>query len=172
MQWLAVDDDNGNINDGTPHMTALFNAFNRHGIACATPTAVNSGCSGAPTTPPTLAGTAGNNQNALSWGSAAGASRYWVFRSEGHAGCNFGKTRIADITTTSFTDTQVANGRNYFYNVVAVGSTAACYTPVSNCLTLTLPPPTWSVTVGAPVGPPAQPLFTGAGLLQAIPWRL
>ncbi|MGH9464144.1 MAG: endopeptidase, partial [Thermoanaerobaculia bacterium] len=26
MQWLAADDDNGNINDGTPHMTALFNA--------------------------------------------------------------------------------------------------------------------------------------------------
>ena len=39
MQWLAADDDNGNLNDGTPHMTALFNAFNRHGIACATPAA-------------------------------------------------------------------------------------------------------------------------------------
>ena len=37
MQWLAADDDNGNLNDGTPHMTAIFDAFNRHGIACATP---------------------------------------------------------------------------------------------------------------------------------------
>ena len=37
MQWLAADDDNGNLTTGTPHMTALFAAFNRHGIACATP---------------------------------------------------------------------------------------------------------------------------------------
>ena len=39
IQWLTADDDNGNLNDGTPHMTAIFAAFNRHGIACATPTA-------------------------------------------------------------------------------------------------------------------------------------
>ena len=38
--------------------------------------------------------------------------------------------------------------------------------------TRTLPAATWSVTFGAPVGPPAQPLLTGAGLLQAMPWRL
>ena len=44
MQWLTADDDNGNLNDGTPHMTAIFAAFNRHGIACATPAPVNSGC--------------------------------------------------------------------------------------------------------------------------------
>ena len=49
MQWLAADDDNGNLNDGTPHMTAIFNAYNRHGIACATPGAGNSGCAGGPT---------------------------------------------------------------------------------------------------------------------------
>ena len=48
MQWLAADDDNGNLNDGTPHMTAIFNAFNRHGIACATPAAQNSGCARGP----------------------------------------------------------------------------------------------------------------------------
>src|SRR6185369_3026135 len=60
MQWLAADDDNGNLNDGTPHMTAIFNAFNRHGIACATPARVNSGCASAPTATPTLAATAGD----------------------------------------------------------------------------------------------------------------
>src|SRR5207247_2029738 len=27
MLWLAVDDDNGNINDGTPHMSAIRAAF-------------------------------------------------------------------------------------------------------------------------------------------------
>ncbi len=143
MQWLTADDDNGNLNDGTPHMTAIFNAFNRHGIACATPTPVNSGCAAGPTGAATLAGTAGDYQAGLSWNTVAGATRYWVFRTEGHAGCDFGKTRIADITGTTFTDTQVANGRNYYYNVVAVGSNASCHGPVSNCLTVT---PAASVT--------------------------
>jgi len=50
LQWLAVDDDNGNLNDGTPHMTAIYAAFNRHAIACTTPTPVNSGCAGLSTT--------------------------------------------------------------------------------------------------------------------------
>jgi hypothetical protein len=143
MQWLAADDDNGNINDGTPHMTALFNAFNRHGIACATPTAVNSGCGSGPSAAPTLGGTAGDFQSSLSWSSVAGATRYWVFRTEGHAGCDFGKTKIAETTGLSFVDTQVANGRNYYYNVVAAGAANACHGPVSNCVTVT---PVASVT--------------------------
>jgi hypothetical protein len=150
MQWLAADDDNGNINDGTPHMTALFNAFNRHGIACATPTAVNSGCAGGPTAAPALSVTAGNNQASLSWGAVTGATRYWVFRSEGHAGCNFGKTLIADVTGTSYTDTQLAAGRNYSYNVVAAGASSACFGRASNCVTVTptagTPTPDFSVS--------------------------
>jgi hypothetical protein len=143
MQWLAADDDNGNLNDGTPHMTAIFNAFNRHGIACATPTAVNSGCASGPSTSPTLSGTAGNFQSSLSWNSISGATRYWVFRTEGHAGCDFGKTKIAEVTGTAFTDTQVANGRNYYYNVVAAGTSNACFGTASNCVTVT---PAASVT--------------------------
>jgi hypothetical protein len=58
-------------------------------------------------------------------------------RTEGHAGCEFGKARIANITATSFTDVNVANGRPYSYNVVAQGATEACFTPVSNCVTVT-----------------------------------
>ena len=137
MQWITADDDNGNVNDGTPHMTAIFNAFNRHGIACTTPAATNSGCAAGPSTAPTLNVTPGNFQNQLSWNSVAGATRYWVMRSDGHAGCNFGKTRIADVTGTSFTDTTVANGRSYSYNVVAQGSSTSCYSRVSNCVTVT-----------------------------------
>ena len=148
MQWLAADDDNGNINDGTPHMTAIFNAFNRHGIACATPTPVNSGCAAGPSTAPGLTATAGDRQASLSWNTVGGATRYWVFRSEGHAGCDFGKTLIAEVTGTSYTDTQVANGRNYYYNVVAAGSSSACFSPASSCTTVT------------PVAGPPQPDFT------------
>jgi hypothetical protein len=137
IQWLTADDDNGNLNDGTPHMTAIYNAFNRHGIACATPAPVNSGCGGGPTGAATLTVTAGSLQTSLSWNTVAGATRYQVFRSEGHAGCNFGKTKIAEVTGTSYVDTQVANGRSYSYNVVAAGSSNACFGPVSNCATVT-----------------------------------
>jgi hypothetical protein len=137
MQWLTADDDNGNLADGTPHMTAIYNAFNRHGIACATPTPQNSGCAGAPTGQATLTGTPGPFSAQLSWTSVPAAKRYWVFRSEGHAGCNFGKTKIAETVGLFFTDTEVAGGRNYYYNVVAAGSSPACIGPVSNCVTVT-----------------------------------
>src|SRR6185436_4481484 len=138
MQWLAADDDNGNLNDGTPHMTAIFNAFNRHGIACSTPARIDSGCGGAPngTAGPTLSATAGDYSASLSWNGVAGATRYWVMRSEGHAGCNYGKAKIAEIAGTSYTDTQVANGRAYSYNVIAAGASNACFSKVSNCATV------------------------------------
>jgi trimeric autotransporter adhesin len=137
MQWLAADDDNGNLNDGTPHMTAIHAAFNRHGIACATPTPVNSGCSNGPTAAPSLTATPGNFSATLSWNTVAGATRYWVFRSDGHAGCNFGKTLVAEVTGTTYTDTQVANGRPYSYNVVAAGTSSDCYGRASNCVSVT-----------------------------------
>jgi hypothetical protein len=137
IQWITTDDDNGNLNDGTPHMTAIAAAFNRHGIGCSTPTAQNSGCAAGPSTAPTLTVTPGNFSASLSWNSVAGATRYWVFRSEGHAGCNFGKALIGEVTGTSFTDSQVTNGRLYSYNVVAVGSSSSCYSRVSNCAQVT-----------------------------------
>jgi hypothetical protein len=162
MQWLVADDDNGNLNDGTPHMTAIYNAFNRHGIACATPARVNSGCGGQPngTAGPTLSATPGNYQAALSWNAVAGAGSYQVFRTEGHAGCNYGKAKIATVTGTSFTDTQVANGRAYSYNVVAAGSSASCFSRVSNCTTVT---PVASVTPDFTVSCSPSSLTVNAG---------
>lgn len=139
MQWLTADDDNGNLNDGTPHMTAIFAAFNRHGIACATPAPQNSGCAGAPTDSPTVTATPGNLQVALSWNAVPGAAKYAVFRTEGVAGCDFGKVRIATVTNTSYTDTQVANGRTYYYNVVAADS-PKCLAPASACVSATPTP--------------------------------
>ncbi len=140
MQWLAADDDNGNLNDGTPHMTAIYNAFNRHNIACSTPTPRNSGCASGPTGAPSLTATPGDHQVGLSWTSVTNAAKYWVFRTEGHAGCNFGKTLIGTVTSTSFTDTEVANGRQYCYVVMAVGSSNACFGPASSCTCVTPSP--------------------------------
>ena len=139
-QWLAADDDNGNLTDGTPHMTAIHAAFQRHGMSCPVPLPQNSGCGAGPTSAPKLTGAGGSFSATLSWTAVPGATRYWVLRSEGHAGCEFGKTRIAETTATSFTDTAVANGRPYFYNVVAAGASSACFSPVSNCITVTPAP--------------------------------
>src|SRR6185503_9154884 len=122
---------------------------NRHGIACATPAVRNAGCAGGPTAAPNLTATPGDFQVTLSWTAVAGAQRYWVFRTEGPAGCNFGKVRIATVNapTTTFTDVQpatpglsplgVANGRLYSYNVMAVGASDACSGLASACVQVT-----------------------------------
>ncbi len=151
MQWLAADDDNGNLNDGTPHMTAIYNAFNRHNIACQTPARVNSGCSGGPTAAPTLTASGSDGQVALNWTASTGASNYWVMKTEGFAGCNFGKTLTATVAGTSYTDVEVANGRQYCYSIVGVGSSNACYSVASNC------------TCATPAGvctPPTTPILS------------
>jgi hypothetical protein len=137
MSWLAADDDNGNLNDGTPHMTAIYAAFNRHNIACSTPAPVNSGCAGGPTTAPSATATPGDGQVSLSWSTTTGASQYWVMKTEGFAGCNFGKAKIATVTGTSYTDSEVANGRQYCYSIVGAGSSAACYSEASACVCTT-----------------------------------
>jgi trimeric autotransporter adhesin len=134
MNWLAADDDDGNLQNGTPHMTAIFAAFNRHGMACATPAPVNSGCAAGPATPPTVSAASGDSQIDITWSSVSGASQYWVMKTEGFAGCNFGKARVATVTGNTFSDPEVANGRQYCYSVVAAGSNASCYTPASSCV--------------------------------------
>lgn len=135
--WLAADDDNGNLSDGTPHMTAIFNAYNRHGIACAAPTVQDSGCGGGPTTPPSVTASPGNNQVTLNWGAVAGAVKYNVYRGEGYAGCEFGKALIGSTIGANFSDTEVGNNRVYSYVVMAEGADDACFTPASTCVQAT-----------------------------------
>lgn len=137
MQWLAADDDNGNLNDGTPHMTAIYNAFNRHNIACSTPAPQNGGCSAGPTATPSVTLTPGTRQVALSWTGVTNAAKYWVMKTEGHAGCNFGKALKATVTGTTWTDTEVLSGRQYCYSIVAAGSSNACYSQASTCSCVT-----------------------------------
>jgi trimeric autotransporter adhesin len=135
--WITADDDNGNLNDGTPHMTAIYNAFKRHGIACDTPSPVNSGCAAGPASGIALTATPGHYKVDLSWNGVAGATRYWVFRSEGQAGCDSAKALIAEVTSLGYTDTEVAAFRPYCYNVVAAGVSEACYSRLSTSATVT-----------------------------------
>lgn len=133
MQWLVADDDNGKLSDGTPHMRAIHAAFDRHGIACAQPTPQTGGCAGPAA--PTLTVTPGVLQNTLTWTAVPGATRFEVFRSDGQAGCAYGKAKIAEVSGTSFVDTDVATARTYAYAVLAAGASDACRSRASNCAT-------------------------------------
>ena len=121
MLFLAADDDDGNIANGTPHMTAIRAAFERHEIHCATPAPVNSGCAGGPTAAPTVTATPTDGGVDLSWSAVPGAARYYVFRAEGVSGCDTGKAKVGDVTGTTFSDVGLLGGRPYSYVVIPVG---------------------------------------------------
>ncbi len=137
QQYLAADDDNGNLNDGTPHMAAIYAAFNRHQIACGTPTVATSGCSGTPVAAPSLNASGGDTVADLSWSSIAGASSYEIYRTDGVFACEFGKIKVASTAGTSFHDTGLQNGEPYSYIVLPKGSAASCFGTASNCATTT-----------------------------------
>lgn len=154
----AVDDDDGNLNNGTPHGGALYAAFNRHGMACTTDTAASvtfAGCT--PPAAPSLSASAGNNQAGLSWSGSSGV--YDVYRNE--TGCNAGFVKAAnDVASTSYSDTAVANGVTYYYQVAAQPSgNEACASAPSSCQSVT--------PVGAPCTPPAVPAGVGATTASA-----
>jgi hypothetical protein len=139
MQALAADDDNGNLNDGTPHMTAIRAAFERHEIHCSTPAVVNGGCANVPTAVPVLTATAAAEGVNLSWTAVPNAVRYNVYRTEGVSACNFGKTKIAEVVApaTTFSDTGLLGGRLYSYIVIPTGSAATCFGRASACASAT-----------------------------------
>ncbi len=135
--WLVADDDDGNINNGTPHASAIYAAMNRNGIACTTLSQANSGCVSGPTGAAILTATPQNNSVELSWTAVSGAASYYVWRTEGVKGCDFGKVKIATVSTTNYTDTQALNDRKYYYAVQAVGSNIDCLGSLSNCVSAT-----------------------------------
>jgi len=137
--FRSADDDDGNLNNGTPHSTALYAAFNRHVIACAADTAYNTDSTTCPALArPAVTATASNAQVLLNWNTVASASNYLVYRNE--TSCEAGYTKIATVAapTTTYTDTVVVNGITYFYRIQAQGSDTDCVSPVSDCGTARL----------------------------------
>ncbi len=150
FNYLAVDDDNGDLSDGTPHMTAIFDAMNRHDLACADPLdplflpVADSGCVGAPTVAPNVVATAFDRGVELEWAPVPGAARYQVLRTEGVFQCDFGKTLVGEVADAecdglcSFVDfAGLRNGFEYFYTVVGLGNAAgsdlSCLGPAAAC---------------------------------------
>jgi len=157
--FRAVDDDDGNLANGTPHGGAIYAAFNRHGMACASDAGASvTFAAVTPPAAPTLTVTAGDNSAALSWSGSSGV--YDVYRNE--TGCNAGFTKVAnDLSTATFTDTAVANGLTYYYQVSAQpsGNEAAASAP-STCKSVT-------PTGGAGCTPPAAPTGVSASAASA-----
>ncbi|HEX2062423.1 MAG TPA: hypothetical protein VHK90_16915, partial [Thermoanaerobaculia bacterium] len=155
-------------------MVAINDAFVRHGIGCGVPLAMNFGCAAtpAPTVAPTVTATAGVQSATINWTAVPGAAGYWVLRSDGVHGCDFGKTRVAEIAAgspTTFTQTGLLDGRTYYYSVVAVGGAlnvpiGSCAGPMSACAAVTPAAPSINTSAGASVeGGAAPTIETGDG---------
>jgi putative metal-binding protein len=145
MEWLTADDDDGVLENGTPHSEAIYAAFARHGIGCDAYNLPHSGCV-TPASPYSQPAPAVNAAPAcggasLSWTAVQDAAKYQVFRGEGIAGCGSSRALVASPAGTSFTDPEVLPGRTYCYNVAAVGSNDACFGAHSPCVCVTPYPP-------------------------------
>jgi hypothetical protein len=126
--FRVVDDQDGNLSNGTPHAAAIYAAFNRHAIGCST--VVNTNSTTCPTlTQPVLTATAGSGSVALSWGAVTNASTYYVMRNEMSSTAGF--TIISKPTTNSYTDAAVSSGITYYYTIQAVGSTTSCFSALA-----------------------------------------
>ncbi len=129
---LAVDDDNGNLADGTPDGDLIWNAFHGHGIACgAAAPPVFTTC--VPPAIPAPTAVAGAGQVDLSWPPVPGATSYKIYRNE--IGCGSGYTPIAEVLApaTTYPDITVANAVTYYYSVQAAGSSDTCVSAFSSC---------------------------------------
>jgi poly(3-hydroxybutyrate) depolymerase len=133
----------------------------------------SSGTVSPPTVPTGLAATAGNAQVSLSWnastdssGGGVSVAGYNIYRSTSASGPF---TQVAQSTGTSFTDTSVTNGTQYFYTVAAFdnqtpvntsgqSSPPASATPTGTSTTLTPGPGTWT----------SSSSFTAAGETQTF----
>jgi fibronectin type 3 domain-containing protein len=155
--FRAVDDCDGNLNNGTPHAAAIFAAMAAHNIAVgsagdATNQNQTNCCPTLAT--PSLNGSAGAGQDVLTWGAVTNATRYFVYRNE--VGCSAGFTKIATVTATSYTDTNVSGGTTYYYRIQAATNSDACTSAMSNCVTLTPTPG------GGPCTAPGAPTLNSA----------
>ena len=138
----VADDDDGNLNNGTPHAAAIFTAFRRHNIACGTAAdASNKNTSACPSlAEPTLSVSIAEGGLRLDWSAVPSAAKYRVLRNE--FGCGRAQIPIAELpsSSTSFVDSDVAELVDVSYRVQAVGTNGACESPVSSCQTTSLRP--------------------------------
>jgi hypothetical protein len=158
-------------------MQAIFSAFNRHQIACATPTVQDGGCASAPTQAPVVTVTPNDTGADLSWTAVPNATAYQIHRADGEFQCGFGKVLVGETAGTFFQDSGLQNGREYSYIVTPLGGGATCMGPASSCATvvpaagLSADPASveicagasavYTITVTPPFAPPVDMSVTG-----------
>ncbi len=135
QKMRVADDDDGDLENGTPHAAEMFAAFDRHDIACGSSgDAENQSTSSCPSLDaPVLNVTETVSGTELSWGAVTGAAEYRVYR--GELGCNGQQIPIASLTggETTYLDTIADQDLPRFYRVEVFGSNPACTSPLSNC---------------------------------------
>ena len=114
--YIAVDDDDGNLANGTPNGAEIYAAFNTHGIAG---TARTSTPHCARPAQPILTATPGCDQVALSWTPVPGATLYRVQKHWQPQGTT-AFLNVAAVSGTAYVDTGTAGGLTYHYVVQAV----------------------------------------------------
>jgi hypothetical protein len=138
----VIDDDDGNLANGTPHAAAIFAAFDRHQIACGAasdPGNQNSGTCPAFGTPTFTAVPGSTSATAiLSWTPVPNAASYRVLRND--SGCQTALTRLTTTEGNTLTDTSLANGIPVHYSVQAMAANEACDGGLSNCQAVTPQP--------------------------------
>jgi len=135
-QLRVMDDDDGNLDNGTPHAAAIFAAFDRHDIACGNSgDANNQNSSTCPTlAAPVVTSRALTNEVELTWDPVPDAAAYRIYRNE--TGCIRSQFPVGEVAApeTIFVYIDLANEFTVYYRVVAIGSNTACESPVSTCL--------------------------------------
>jgi len=137
--FLAADDANGNLADGTPHASTIFLAFDRHGISCGVATdPSNKDSIECPSIGGvgTITAAPGNASVTLAWSKASGAAAYRILRN--NLGCGFGMTEVARPAddggaAQSFFDATASNGTAWYYQIQPIGANSDCTGPISNC---------------------------------------
>ena len=115
--YIAVDDDDGNLTNGTPNGGEIYAAFNTHEIA-GTPRTSSAGCTRPPQ--PAVTVTPACDRFTVSWTASAGATSYQVLRSDLLADAPFFPVATVAPPLVSYVDTEVAPGQDYRYVVMAV----------------------------------------------------
>lgn len=133
--FLAADDDDGNLANGTPHGDLIWQAFDDHGIACGSPPGTSTVCPSLAA--PEVSAARDGDRVALSWEAVEDADSYEVYRNV--LGCERGFTPWSLQTETAFVDDTATAGFPYFYQVQAVGTNPACRSPMGACVSFTCP---------------------------------
>ncbi len=166
-----VDDDDGDLSNGTPHGAAIYAAFARHNIACgaASDPANQTYASCGPLSRPAIVQASKTASSVrVAWTGVPGAARYRLYRSD--LGCDRGQVIVATVNapTTAYTDEGVPDSFTTFYRVQAFGPAEGCDSPVSTCETQRRPLTAlvtergkgWLTAVGISTGT-FSPLATG-----------